>query len=275
MRRWTFAFVIAALLAASIPASAADLNRAMWVWDPPSPAVLSLSIEKGIDRVFLHAAPGFSSDPAFDSFVNDAHSAGIEVFALAGTPSWATKHSGHFLAWVDEVVAFGEFDGLAPDIEPYALPEWKNKKRRARAISSYLDALEAASSRSGALPIIPAVPFWWDDPDLAVRGSLLIDEVMSRVDGVAVMGYRDTADGVNGIIALAGYEVSLGTATGKDVIIGVETAPDPTYEHITFFEEGEAAMEAELARTDSYWAGAAGHWGSAIHHYGSYIVLRD
>lgn len=275
MKRWTVTVVAIGLMASAIPAYANSSQRAMWVWDSPSTEVLAFSVDKGVDRIFLHAAPGFSADPAFSSFLDNAHAAGIEVFALAGDPTWAAKNTGHFLNWVDEVVAYGEFDGLAPDIEPYALSEWRNKKRRSRVISSYLDALEDANARSGGLPLIPAVPFWWDNPDFAIRGNLLIDEVMSRVDGVAVMAYRDTADGVNGIIALADYEVSLGAASGKQVIIGVETAPDLTYEHITFYEEGEAAMEAELAKTDAYWAGASGHWGNAIHHYGSYTQLGD
>lgn len=256
----------------ALPVAATDTPRAMWVWDEPSQAIVDFSTARGIDRVFLHVAPGFSSNPAVDSFLTSAHSQGIEVYALAGDPSWA-KRSRPFLNWVDEVVSHGGFDGLAPDIEPYALSDWNNKKRRSRLISRYLDGLEDANARAGALPLIPAVPFWWDEPEFAVEGSLLIDEVLSRVDGIAVMAYRDTAQGSNGIITLAGYEVAAGSAAGKSVTIGVETAPN-TYDHVTFYEEGNGAMEAVLAEVVGQWGTYSGYWGNAIHHYGSYVGLK-
>lgn len=271
MRRATIAVVASAVLMAALPVSASDTSRAMWVWDEPTQVIVDFSVERGIDRVFLHVAPGSSSDPAVDTFLASAHSAGIEVFALAGDPSWA-KRSRTFLNWVDEIVSHGGFDGLAPDIEPHALSDWSNEKRRSRLLTRYLDALEDAHGRAAGLPLIPAVPFWWDEPEFAVEGSLLIDEVIRRVDGIAVMAYRDTADGPNGIITLAGYEVAAGSLAGKSVTIGVETAAN-SLDHVTFYEEGNAEMEAVLANVASEWSTSSGYWGNAIHHYGSYLEL--
>lgn len=266
------AAVAASLISISLPASAADAPRAMWVWEGPSAELLDFSTDRGVDRLYLNAPPGFSSDPSYAQFIADAHSVGIEVYALAGDPSWA-KRSRPFHRWAEEVVAHGGFDGLAPDVEPYALSEWSKKGRRAKLIGSYLNALDGVVARSGGLPVVPAVPFWWDEPEFAVKGSLLIDEVLERVDGVAVMAYRDTSEGVNGIIALSAYEVSLGSSLAKEVTIGVETAPDPTYQHITFYEEGQAAMETELGEVAAAFAGESGFWGHAIHHFRSYQTL--
>lgn len=271
MRRASIAVVAAALMFSALPVVATDTPRAMWVWDQPSQAIVDFSAQRGIDRIFLHVAPGFSSDESVDSFLASAHSEGIEVYALAGDPSWA-KRTKPFFSWVDEVVFHGGFDGLAPDVEPYALPDWNNERRRSRLISRYLDALEGAHARAGDLPMIPAVPFWWDEAEFATKGSLLIDEVLSRVDGIAVMAYRDTAEGPNGIIALAGYEIAAGSAAGKSVTVGVETAPN-YYDHVTFYEEGNAAMETVLAEVAAEWGLSAGYWGNAIHHYGSYLEL--
>lgn len=272
MKRWTIAAVMFALMASGLQAGAADTNRAMWVWDYPSTAIVDFSTEHGVDRLYLSAPPGFSSDPIYDAFLNLAHEAGIEVFALAGEPQWA-KRSRPFIKWVDEVVTHGGFDGLAPDVEPYALSDWNNKKRRDRLISSYLRALEDVRDHSGGLPVIPAVPFWWDDPEFSFKDNLLIDEVIQRVDGIAVMAYRDTADGPNGIIVLAQHEVTATAAAGKSVTIGVETAPNSTYEHVTFFEEGNAVMEAQLAEVATEWSSIPSYWGNAIHHYASYADL--
>lgn len=271
MRRFIIGVVASLVMTAALPALGADPSRAMWVWDGPSQAVIDFSLQRGVDRLFLNAPPGFSDDATFDSFLANAHQAGLEVYALAGDPSWA-KRSRPFMQWVDEVVDHGGFDGLAPDVEPYALPDWNNKKRRPKVISSYLSALDGARSRAGGLPLVPAVPFWWDEPEFAVKGSLLIDEVLNRVDGIAVMAYRDTAQGPNGIIALAGYEVAAATAAGKSAIIGVETAPN-SLDYVTFFEEGNAVMETVLAEVSAHWVSSAGYWGNAIHHYGSYVSL--
>ena len=267
------AAIAASLLLVSLPAGATDTPRAMWVWEGPSPELLSFSAAQGIDRLYLNSPPGFSKDASYAEFIADAHAVGIEVYALAGDPSWA-KRSRPFYRWAEEVVSHGGFDGLAPDVEPYALSEWNHDRRRSKLINSYLTALDGVVARAGGLPVVPAVPFWWDEPDFAVKGSLLIDEVLHRVDGVAVMAYRDTAEGVNGIVTLSTYEVSLGSSLGKEVTIGVETAPDPTYEHITFYEEGEAAMETELAEVASAFVGELGFWGHAIHHFRSYQSLR-
>ncbi len=272
MRRAAISFVAATLMLTALPASATETPRAMWVWDEPSQEIVDFSAERGIDRIFLHVGPGFSSNPAVDSFLISAQSQGIQVYALAGDPSWA-KRSRPFLNWVDEVVSHGGFDGLAPDIEPYALSDWNNWKRRSRLIARYLGALEDAHARAGSLPLIPAVPFWWDEPEFAVKGSLLIDEVLNRVDGIAVMAYRDTAQGPNGIIRLAEYEVAAGSAAGKSVTIGVETAPN-RYDHVTFHEEGSAVMESVLVELVAEWGTSSGYWGNAIHHYGSYVGLK-
>lgn len=272
MKRLMTAVIGVALLWMAVPAVASDPPRAMWVWEGPSAELLSFSVERGIDRLYLNSPPGFSGNSAYDEFINDAHAAGIEVYALAGDPSWA-KRSRPFLRWADEVVAHGGFDGLTPDVEPYALSDWKKKGRRSKLIKSYLSALDDVVDHADGLPVIPAVPFWWDEPTFAVKGSLLIDEVLARVDGVAVLAYRDTAEGVNGILNLAGYEVALGSSLGKSVTIGVETQQDPTYEHITFYEEGQAVMETELAEVASTWNGESGFWGIAIHHFRSYQDL--
>ena len=273
MKRWTIAAITFALMASGLQAGASDTNRAMWVWDYPSSELVDFSTERGVDRLYLSAPPGFSSDSAYDVFLDRAHDAGIEVFALAGDPLWA-KRSRPFIRWVDEVVAHGGFDGLAPDVEPYALSDWSNTKRRDRLISGYLRALDDVRNHAEALPVIPAVPFWWDEPEFAVKGNLLIDEVIERVDGIVVMAYRDTAEGPNGIIVLAQHEVSATAAAGKSVTIGVETAPNSAHEHVTFFEEGSAVMEAELADVAAEWSSTSSYWGNAIHHYTSYANLR-
>ena len=273
MRRWTTALAALAMTLTALPAGAADAPRALWAWNGPSDQLLTFSVGEGIDRLFLNAPPGFSSDPSYANFLADAHAHGIEVYALAGDPSWAerTRRSDPFVDWVREVVGHGGFDGLAPDVEPYLHRDWNHARKRAKLIDSYLAALARAGTEAGSLPLVPAVPFWFDHADYSVDGVPLVDEVAARVDGIAVMAYRDFAVGPNGILEHAAYEVALGEATDTEVMIGVETAPSSEYDHVTFHEEGRAAMEHELSLVSGEFSSRI--WGFAVHHYGSFSEM--
>ncbi len=263
----------AVMLAATVSTATAagEAPRSMWVWEQPSPEIVDFAVERGIDVLYLNAAPGFSSQQGFSEFIALANTSGIEVWALAGDPQWAID-SSPMLAWADEVAAFGQFVGLSIDVEPWALSGWSSSKDRRKIIRSYLAGLDAVSNRN-ALPVNAAVPFWFDDRAYGKR-TKLIDEVMRRVDAVSVLAYRDTASGPDGIIELTSYEVQRGAELGVDVVIAVETdavAPDK----VTFAEEGVAAMEAELALVEAAYAGSPGFAGLAIHHYGSYANLAN
>ncbi|MCG6197596.1 fibronectin type III domain-containing protein, partial [Anoxybacillus sp. LAT_38] len=79
----------------------------------------------------------------------------------------------------------------------------------------------------------------------------LSEHVQNISDYVAIMDYRDTADGSAGIIQGALGELAYANAIGKpgSVVIAVETLDiadggDP--ETITFREEGRTHMESEL-----------------------------
>ncbi len=277
LRYFAATLLIASLaIAGSATSAEAQGNspRALWVWDAPSAGldqpVVNFAVQQGIDTLYLNAPPGFSSNPDFGSFIAAADAAGLSVWALAGDPSWSLN-SAPVVAWADEVAAFGGFDGLAPDIEPWGLSDWNNAKKQRRIVRSYLSVLSAVSDRN-ALPVNAAVPFWFDDPSLGSKRLPLIDNVMGRVDAITVMAYRDTAAGPDGIIELASYEVARGAQLGVEVIIGVETdnvAPDK----VTFAEEGVAVMEAELAAVETALSGSSAFGGFAVHHYSSYRNL--
>lgn len=272
MRFHRFVTMIAALGAVTAtvnPVQAAG-NRAMWVWDGPVDGVVEFASEKGVSDLYLHAPPGFSTDARFRSFLDDARGTGMRVHAMAGAPAWS-KDAEPWEAWVDEVVDFGGFDGIVFDVEPYLLAEW-NTRRQGRLIRSYLAALNGASRLAGELPTIAAVPFWWDHSDYDVRRRSLVGEVLDRVDGVVVMAYRDRAVGPDGIIGLAEHEVALAAAAGKTAVIGIETGP-AGLDKVSFFEEGEAVMEAELNQVEEAFGGWVSYQGIAVHHYGAYRTL--
>ncbi len=263
--------LVAGLAAPAAAASAAfepGPGRDLWVWEPPGPDTIDFSVAEGIRAIYLHAGPGFSSDPAYRSFVDQAHQAGLLVVAMAGDPTWALQ-TNDWQAWIDEVAAFGAFDGIVADVEPYLLPEWLTKRDRNRVIRSYLRGLESMATTG--MPTAAAVPFWWDDPAYRRGKLLLIEHVMARVDAVVVMAYRDHADGPDGILDVAATEADLADATGTTLIVAVQTAPD--LDKVTFFEEGRAQLEVELAAVAATWGERPSYGGFAIHYFRSFQVL--
>ena len=243
-------------------------QRSMWVWGAPDDGVLEFSTANGVTDLYLHVPPGFSSDPNFATFLTDANALGLKVYAMAGDPSWAAQ-SAPWTAWVDEVVAHGGFDGLVFDVEPYLHPDWGTKKQ-ARLIRSYLAGLDRAERASLDLPVMTAVPFWFDE--ISFKRGTVLERVLASTDGIIVMAYRDHADGVDGIIDLATTEAALASSMGRDFVIGVETG-FVGLDKVSFAEEGQMAMEQELSLVEAEFTSTPGFGGVAIHHYGAYSSM--
>ena len=251
------------------PAQAAG-QRALWVWDGPVEGVIDFATSNGISALYLHTPPGFSRDEAYEPFITEAHSAGLDVLATGGDPSWSTDAST-WSSWVDEIVDFGGFDGIVFDVEPHTLPQWESRRQN-RLIRSYLSALQSASLQAGSLPTFTTVPFWWDDPAFKSKKHLLVEHVLDRTDGIIIMAYRDHALGIDGIVEHSQTEADLASAAGKQFTIGVETG-FAGLNKVSFFEEGAAAMEIELGLVEAAFATTPGHWGISIHHFASYATM--
>ncbi len=259
------------LIGSTVPARAqSTTDRALWIWSPPSAVALDFASANGIDRVYQYVGTGTAA--GFGGFVAEAHARGLEVYALNGDASWAANPSV-VEAWVEEIAASRLFDGVIVDIEPYVHPDWSNRKRRKKLLDNFVKGLDRGRAAAGRIPFVATVPFWFDSKKLRVKKRQLIDRVLDVVDGVNVLAYRDSAAGSDGIIAHAMAEVSQATSAGRTAVISVQTAADELNK-LTFFEEGEAAMEAELAQVAAAFEGYRGFAGLAIHHHDSYISLR-
>jgi hypothetical protein len=99
--------------------------------------------------------------------------------------------------------------------------------------------------------------------------------IMGLVDSVAVMAYRDTAAGANGVIALSTPTVKLAESMGKEVLVALETQrPNPKFgvsSHITLFNEGLAGVIRVSTQVSSHFANSPAYKGIAWHHYESLI----
>ena len=138
-----------------------------------------------------------------------------------------------------------------------------------------LDLSSQALAESDLLLTVD-IPFWFDSISAEYDGHTrpLNQHVQNLADQVVLMDYRDVAEGDDGIIQHAAVEMLYAMQIGRQVVVGVETNKVTTEpEKITFYEEGEQAMEAALAVVLDTYGESPAFGGIAIHDYLGYEDL--
>lgn len=300
--------VMVMLVVGSIAIALAAAPRAVWVWEDDTFRMLdrkdswsktfSFLDRWNLTTVYLYADEYrgrniIRDEPEkYRKLIAALHGRGCKVYALLG--SWYLKTPEYILPerravamrMFENVLRYNagsapreRFDGVNIDIEPYLLDDW-NEKRTLRA-TQYLDLsaefMRLKRDAGSALAVGPAMPFWFDGiADVTWRGKRrrLSDHVQDIYDYVAIMDYRNFAEGRDGIIAHAQDELEYADRTGKTVVIGVETLlTEPR--KVTFYGMGRAAMEEQLGIAAAAFASHPSFAGFAIHHLGSYRTMAD
>lgn len=303
MRRMLHAALLAALLAAG-GAHALDAAgpRAIWTWEGESYAMLesegmaaqgiAFLKAKSIGTVYLYADAWrgrnliVSQPERYRRLLRRLHASGLKVYALLGSGYLHTERyvlpsqRDEAVAMLQRVLDYNKaaapderFDGVNLDIEPHILAEWPARKMELLAgFLDMSDALMALKARSGqALPVGPAIPFWLDGIQLEWHGKRkpVNQHVQDIYDYVALMDYRDHADGGDGLVSHAMDELAYGQAIGRPVLIGIETMPNEL-KKVSFHHLGEADLERELAATSREVGGMRSFGGFVVHHYAAY-----
>jgi hypothetical protein len=231
---------------------------------------------------------GYSEAATFQSFLTEAHQAGVKVEALTGTFEWVNSdvllQEGKDTC--DAILDFNQagasaaerFDGIHLDVEHDSW-EVDNRWDRFLELLTYCrDAIDVYNQTYD--PIVLNA----DIPARFLTGSQNSGEIMSnwdvmmQLDVLTLMDYRDFADvrwdgRTDGILSWAQGFIEDGNALGTPVIIGIELTPN-TFDHVTFNEEYTAYMEQELetvaAALSSNWA----FQGFALHDYASWQLLN-
>jgi len=254
-----------------------DTTNSLWVWhtsdllaagDKAVDELVDLAQQADVSRIYLQVPGGFDeadTRQAMRAVASRLGTAGISLLALDGAPEYAlpSEHDD-LLDTVAEVIDYNDsvpkearFVGMHLDVEPYLLSGWG--KAREKIVTGYLgmlDAVRARTARAG-LELDVAVPFWFDSVavhqqrDDRVERLSLTDEVLARVDSIAVMDYRTQTDGSNGLLALGAGELAAAAEQDREVWIGLETTwlPDQTF--IRFRGEARAGLP-EFAEQD-WW----------------------
>lgn len=294
--------IVALALFASV-AMAGPSSRAVWTWERESYAMLESRAAaeaafvflrgKRVDTIYLYADAFDGRNLLADqpqryrSFIAQAHERGFRVYALLGS---AYLHTERYIlpgerkaaaAMLKRVLDYNasaaaeeRFDGANLDIEPHLLDEW-NDASRENLLRDFLDvsaawmAMKKASGQT--LAIGPAMPFWFDGILVQWRGRTrpASEHFADVYDYVALMDYRDHADGRDGIIAHAAREMEYAEKIGKHVVIGLELTPNEL-KKVTFNHRREADLAREMAATEKAYGKSKAFDGFALHHYRGY-----
>jgi hypothetical protein len=296
------ALALALALIAGAASAQSPAPRAIWTWEAESsamlqrPAALDQALRffaaKNIDTLFLYADAYQGHNllterpDLYRSAIHRVHASGRRAYALLGSGYLHTEryvlpaYRAEALAMLQRVLDYNKtaapderFDGVNLDIEPHILDAWDSRKME--LLADFLDmskALMSAKARSGqAIEIGPAIPFWLDGIELEWGGKRkpVSEHVQDLYDYVALMDYRDHADGGDGMIAHASAELRYGDSIGRRVLLGVETAPNEI-QKVSFHHLAEKDLERELDKTATSVGGMPSFGGFVIHHYRAY-----
>ena len=294
---------LAALLAIGSAHAAEPAGpRAIWTWEGESYAMLdeegaaaqgiAFLKAKAIGTIYLYADAYrgrnlIASNPErYRRLLRRMHASGLKVYALLGSGYLNTeryvlpRHREEAVAMLKRVLDYNRaaalnerFDGINLDIEPHILAEWSTRKMELLAnFVEMSDALMQVKRASGQdLPMGPAIPFWLDGIQLDWKGQRkpVSQHVQNIYDFVALMDYRDHADGGDGLVSHAMDELAYGEAIGRPVLIGIETMPN-ALKKVSFNHLGEADLERELAATSRSVGRMRSFGGYVVHHYAAY-----
>ena len=267
----------------------AQTSKGVWWWrgnnaatDPAEAARrLDFLSAHGVDEIYFCVDLRKVQQGTRD-FIRKAHARGMRVALLAGDVSWIHPGSRGFDVTLDAYLAYQR--SAKPDEKFYAMhldvePHQDAKLPDARKWQLYADFVlrAAADIRAAGEKVEWDIPFWLDGIRVTygyLENAPLLEVVMSAADGVALMSYRDTAEAT---LDVSKTEISLAKKRNVRVILGAETGETGEGSVVTYFEEGAAKMDAELAKVSAALdaekvpAGA----GIAIHHLGGWEKLVE
>lgn len=234
-------------------------------------------------------------------FIQTAHRHGIQIHGLSGSVQWADEDYRYLpLQIMDYVGAYNaqaspeeRFDGVQFDIEFYNQDGFKRDKRR--GLEDYLATVALLRQRmaelqqqSPDLRLGFAIPYWFDNengnlPAVTYAGQTkpvgyhLMDMLNSIKGGyVAIMNYRDRAEGKNGSIEQAQSEIRYAESRARnvEVVIG-QLTNDTKPSNTTFHDEGKEGLYTELSQLHGRFETSSAYGGLAVHDFRSFKKLTE
>lgn len=230
------------------------------------------------------------------AFLQRAHARSLRVHALFGDPSHSMKAKhGIVFASADAVIAFNRdspaearFDGVHLDIEPHGLPQWKKADlaQKCDLLNQFVEVNCTAAARAHmADPRLiygADIVFWLDKTGADGQAVYPVTfqgvtkdaakHLLDAVDHVAIMSYRNTAEGQNGITALVAKTIAYADTGRGKVFVGVKMADiGPKME--SFYGKTETQMMAALQPVEETYRSHPGYAGLAFFMYEAFKTM--
>lgn len=215
----------------------------------------------------------------YSYFIKNANNNGIKVYALDGNANWVLRNDrrglDNFLNWVinynSSKAQDERFVGIHLDVEPYILSIWQTNKNKAITdYMNYISYLKTFGAKNG-LKVAVDIPFWFDEIKLQKQKVNLAEYVISQVDSVSIMAYRDRAQS---IIDIVKNEMDYAKKYNKNIVISVETGNTSEGENITFYQEGLNFMWNEINKVDEYYKNRYNNYGFAVHYLENLMEMK-
>lgn len=230
------------------------------------------------------------------SFLQRAHARSLRIHALFGDPSHAlsAKHD-IVLASVDGILAFNRegpadarFDGVHLDIEPHGLAQWKQADLAQKCdlltqfVAVHHKAVSRAHAADASLIYGVDIVFWLDKTTPEGKPAYPVTyqgvakdaakHLLDCVDHVAIMSYRNTAEGKNGITSLVAKTIAYADTTKAKVFVGAKMANiGPKMEG--FYGKTETQMMSALKAVDDTYTPHPGYAGLAFFMYEAFKTM--
>lgn len=251
----------------------AAIPKSLWVWRTPlsgSDEVMALLRQYNFRSVFYSIPPDerarlFAGGKKQTAVINACRESGIAFYAVSGDPAWS-RRGGKIPGAMDELLNFQQrsqlFDGLCLDIEPHALPEWKNEKRE-QVVQGYLEVLGniREASQSIRLPLAAAVvPFFSAIAAPDVKGRSVLECAAGKIDAAIMMAYRSSpAEGLRISAKALGQLDAMKKAWWFGVTTNRGAKEEISYAGTSFERFGAALLEidANLETRSPFYRGIA------------------
>ncbi len=276
--------VLIILLSIGVYFNQKSYEKVTWIWDleelnESDEDLISFAKKQGVNLVYLHVSLEEFEKEKVQSFIEKAAEEEIKVYALGGDPYWAlTKNQDSLDEFVSIVKNYNRqvseeerFQGIHVDIEPYLLPKWKSDQED--VINQWLDNMNHLTKQVKSdveLNISGDFPFWIYKVQIPGEDRNVGEWMISKLDSITIMAYRDFAEGKNGIKSISSPLIEQAANHNKSVVIGVNVIKTNEGSHTTFYDTPPSVMKQELNQLENHFAGHPGFGGIAVHDYRSW-----
>jgi hypothetical protein len=261
----------------------AKIAKAVWVWKDRilDPGELRLFCERHqIGVLFLYLTPQagealLSGQESARKVVASLRTGGRRVYACVGEPDWVidpVRLPDH-LALAGRAVSAGLFDGLHLDVEPQALPAWRDPSSRLPLLTGTVELLDLARSALGDADIDAAVnPLFVTVP---YQGERFLTALARRLTSMSIMSYRDN---VSAAISWAAPSIVEISRLGRRWRLGVLVDPNGAEPGTSWNERSAVSFDAALDELDRALRSrfsASGYSGLAFEGYDGLRLMEQ